>query len=521
MKRILNRILKRYANASYESRGKVKVLFYFQAAILPLIVTHFLVMILILGSDITSRFSLIMMGLIVTVILCLFLLSRGYYTLSTSILLFFVIALLSFNSHNTMLSTRSPARFLTSHFPLLVAIPFSIFFTNKKVFIASIVLILSAVVFNIQSAGGLLQSIEANVSMSVTILTIVLTAVLCLAISSITGNATKLRVQDYEESKSKQLSINEELLRSLINVSGSLDGSSREMKNNSSSFSENIQNQAASMEEMSATIEEITAALDSVNRNIDDQNAAVESLIARLNELFQAARSMQERVSGASDRITAISGLAKSGEQNMGEMSESIRNIGGTSKEMTGIVKIINDISDRINLLSLNAAIEAARAGDAGRGFAVVADEISKLADQTTSSVKEIGAMIQRSEQEIAKGTANTRNTVSTIGEIIAGIGEINEMAGIIAKYLSDHNTANDLVKEETEKVKGCLGEVMLSTREQKRATVEIVKTINNINERTQQNAAGAEKIYSDSENIAQMAGDLKEKIRSFDLTEQ
>ena len=94
---------------------------------------------------------------------------------------------------------------------------------------------------------------------------------------------------------------------------------------------------------------------------------------------------------------------------------------------MQNIVGIINDISDKINLLSLNAAIEAARAGDAGRGFAVVADEISKLADQTAHSIKEISDLIQENETEISRGTENVRASVEMISQIISGVNVISE----------------------------------------------------------------------------------------------
>jgi methyl-accepting chemotaxis protein len=512
------KILARYGEASYETRGKVRTLFYFMGGVLPLIFAHFLIMTLAMGIGVFTRFSAIMLCLIMTVLVCLFLLVKGYYAISSSIFLFLVMALISFNSYNTMVTTQSAARFLTSQFPLLLIIPYSIFFTNKKLFAISVLLVPAVVLFNIYSAGGILKPLEANVSAAVSVLTIFLIAILCLAIVTITDNATRLRIMEHEKSQSAQLSINKELLASLINVAGSLDESSRRMKDDSSEFSENMQGQAASMEEIAATVDEISAALERVNINIDEQNQSVEFLISRLDELFEAARSMEERISTTSDRISSISQKAKSGEENMAQMSKSILSISETSREMIGIINIINDISDRINLLSLNAAIEAARAGDAGRGFAVVADEVSKLADQTTSSVKEIGDMIKRSEEEISKGMANTRNTVGTIGEIIAGIGEINTMTGIMEKYLADHRKANELVKEETGKVKARLAEIVFSTREQKSAAQEIAKSINAMNERTQSSAGGAGIIYSNSETIARMAGELKEKIRSFDL---
>ena len=119
---------------------------------------------------------------------------------------------------------------------------------------------------------------------------------------------------------------------------------------------------------------------------------------------------------------TQISLKAREGEQSMTGMNSAMTRIIQSSEEMTGIVKIINDISERINLLSLNAAIEAARAGDAGRGFAVVADEISKLADQTASSIKSIDTLIRTNESEIGKGNQNVGAAVEKINYIISDI---------------------------------------------------------------------------------------------------
>ncbi len=518
MDKLQNYLFKRYESSGYETKGKAKVLFYFQAVLLPIVTTHFLVMMLLQANEILSRFSLIMMAIIATIIACLFLIYRGYYLLSSSILLFFMMALIGLNSYNTMLATQSPARFISSQIPLLALIPFGVFFTNRNIFIINTVMIVAIVVFNINSAGEMLHSLEANISIAVTVLSIVLVSVLCLAILYITNKATMLRLKDYEESKSKQFLLNEEMLGSLIDVSRILEESSGEMKINSSGFSENIKIQAESMKGMTATIGDIIAAFDDVTGNINEQNDEVESLILRMGELFQAAQSIQEQISSVSEKIGSISHLAKTGERNMVEMSESMLTISETSNEMTGIINIINDISDRINLLSLNASIEAARAGDAGRGFAVVADEISKLADQTTTSVKEIGAMITKSETEIGRGTANTKHTVSTMGDIMAGINNIEETAVIIGKFLKEHNLANQLVKEQNERVKERLGELTSSTRKQKLAAGEIVNTIDDINELTHQNTAGAEKLLSDSESIARMAADLKQKIGYFDL---
>jgi len=101
--------------------------------------------------------------------------------------------------------------------------------------------------------------------------------------------------------------------------------------------------------------------------------------------------------------------------------------IAKSSGEINGIIAIIiiNDISDRINLLSLNAAIETARAGDHRRGFAVVAGEVSKLADQTAVSIKTIGSLIINNDREIKTGMQNVSQAIGTINSLIKDIDVI------------------------------------------------------------------------------------------------
>ena len=110
---------------------------------------------------------------------------------------------------------------------------------------------------------------------------------------------------------------------------------------------------------------------------------------------------MGQKTRDTSSLTESISDQARTGSKSLEDMNESITKISASSGEVKNIIGIINDISDKINLLSLNAAIEAARAGEAGRGFAVVADEISKLADQTAQSIKGISDLIRENDSEI------------------------------------------------------------------------------------------------------------------------
>jgi methyl-accepting chemotaxis protein len=306
------------------------------------------------------------------------------------------------------------------------------------------------------------------------------------------------------------------VIRQVQTIATQLSVSSVEVSATTTEFSENINSQASSAEQIMATVENVSAGIESINTGANEQFERTGSLIGSMSELSGLIDEMESKIKDGLTVTGEINDMARVGSKSLTVMNESIISIGGRTSEMMNIIKVIRDISDQINLLSLNAAIEAARAGEMGRGFAVVADEISKLADQTSQSLKEIDTLVKHDSKEISTGLANVQQNVDIITKIIGRVTEVSETMRQISVNMEKQLGTNEKANMDASLVRNKADEIRKAIQAQKDATNEIVQAITIISSLLQNNASGSEEMSASSEELSAMAEKLKEQIEYF-----
>jgi methyl-accepting chemotaxis protein len=306
------------------------------------------------------------------------------------------------------------------------------------------------------------------------------------------------------------------VIEQVMNAAIQLSSSAGELASTSQSLSENAQGQAASVEEASASLEEISAAVETINNNAKLQTELVKATNLSMEELKNDNKTVVEHASKALQASHSLTEQASTGQQLMDSTIKGMNNITESTQKISETVSFISDISSQVNLLALNASIEAARAGEHGKGFAVVAEEISKLADQTDQSAKNINDLVKSGLLEVSNGRAHVNSTGAALQNIISFIAQTEELVGKITTASEKQAASSGKALGNTVKVMGMADSISSSTNEQTLTNLEMAKTVEQINQITQSSAAAAEEIASSAEQISAQAEMLREQILFF-----
>lgn len=241
-------------------------------------------------------------------------------------------------------------------------------------------------------------------------------------------------------------------------------------------------------QQVTNTLKEMTTATESQTRNIEEVSTTIQSISSAIQQTASSASKAMEKAVGSDSIAKSASKDAEKGMQKMNEVKETIlrssanvKSLGDELKKINEIVKLITAIADRTNLLSLNAAIEAARAGDAGKGFAVVADEVKRLAESSRKGADEISKIVKHLEE----------SSRATIGSIEQGNTSIIESYDVITKVLQSLQEIATAVSE----VVAQMGEISSSAEEVAASSEQAAASSEEISSVAQQNLAELKKM--------------------------
>jgi methyl-accepting chemotaxis protein len=235
---------------------------------------------------------------------------------------------------------------------------------------------------------------------------------------------------------------------------------------------------------------EVSRAADDLSKRTEQQAASLEETAAALDEITATVRKTAEGANHARDVVsTAKSDAERSGGVVSGAV-QAMAEIAGSSKQISQIIGVIDEIAFQTNLLALNAGVEAARAGEAGKGFAVVASEVRALAQRSADAAKEIKGLIQASSSQVESGVDLVGQAGKALARIAAQIADINAV----------------------------VVEIAASAKEQATALAEVNTAVNAMDQVTQQNAAMVEETNAASRSLAQEAGELGRLVAQFNV---
>ena len=285
-----------------------------------------------------------------------------------------------------------------------------------------------------------------------------------------------------------------EALRSLVTTINEtavqVSAAAQETQATAMQLAEAAQHQARQITSASVAIKDMASSIDSVSRNSSD-SAEV------------AQRSVQIAANGAQVVRQTIQGMDTIRDQ-IQETSKRIKRLGESSQEIGSIVELINDIAEQTNILALNAAIQAASAGEAGRGFAVVADEVQRLAERASGATKRIETLVQTIQSDTNEAVSSMEQTTS---EVVSGARLAEDAGHALGEIETVSNNLAELIQG-----------ISTSARQQSAAATNISATMNVIQEITSQTSVGASQTAESIGNLAQLASDLRRSVADFKL---
>jgi methyl-accepting chemotaxis protein len=293
-----------------------------------------------------------------------------------------------------------------------------------------------------------------------------------------------------------------------------------EITANTRSIKGRVINQSASVTETNATMEQITVNIDKLGGHIDKQTESVNQSSSAIEEMLANIQSVTQTLVNNTDNVRNLAGASEVGRSGLQEVATDIQEISRESEGLLEINAVMENIASQTNLLSMNAAIEAAHAGEAGKGFAVVADEIRKLAESSSEQSKTISTVLKKIKMSIDKISKSTDSVLNKFEAIDGGVKTVFDQEENIRNAMEEQNEGSKQILDAIGRLNDITQMVKAGSEEMSEGSKQVIKEGRNLEMATQEIASGISEmvIGADQINIAinrinSISGTNKESI--------
>jgi methyl-accepting chemotaxis protein len=271
---------------------------------------------------------------------------------------------------------------------------------------------------------------------------------------------------------------------------------------NIKSVKDRVINQSASVTETNATMEQITINIEKLGGHIENQVSSVAQSSSAIEEMLANIQSVTQTLMKNAENVTGLTEASEVGRSGLQEVAADIQDIERESRGLLEINTVMENIASQTNLLSMNAAIEAAHAGEAGKGFAVVADEIRKLAENSSEQSKVISTVLKKMSESINKISLSTENVLKNFELIDRSVKVVADQESNIQNSMEEQSQGSKQILDAVSEMNEITQRVKAGSTQMHEGSKEVISESNNLEKVTQEIAGGMNEMAAGAEQI-------------------